>query len=60
MHSKRNERLGWINSAFEGLELYAGKLAFTVLRRERAVRPCPIRCIKTHLHGIRECVSLNA
>jgi hypothetical protein len=32
-------------SAFEGVELYDGKLSRTVLRGERAVRPRPTRCI---------------
>ena len=31
-------------SAFEGLELYDGKLSRTVLRGQRAVRPCATRC----------------
>ncbi len=39
MSTKRNERSGREYSAFEGLEPYAGKLASTVLRRERAVKP---------------------
>jgi len=32
-------QLGQFVLAFEGLEPYAGKLASTVLRRERAVKP---------------------
>ena len=35
----RKGQLGRCIPAFEGLEPYAGKLASTVLRRERAAKP---------------------
>ena len=37
--------MGRAISAFEGVELYDGKLSRTVLRGERAARPRPTRCI---------------
>jgi hypothetical protein len=38
--------LGRNYSAFEGLELYDGKLSRTVLRGRRAVRPLATRCVQ--------------
>ncbi len=38
-------------AVFEGLELYDGKLSRTVLRGQRAVRPCATRCSKKRGFG---------